>query len=197
MKALLRSRPSPALMVALLALLVALGDTGWATLSQIRPNSVGTLQLRAGAVTAPKIKTAAVTSNKIRNGTVRRADLAAGTLRPGPRGPAGAAGPAGPAGPAGAVTRLWAVFNGSGSLARGASVASAGRIGLGVYDVIFNQDVQNCVYHATVGDPGNIATSNGQIVVGRRPGNAAGVRVRTRNQAGAADDRNFHLIVVC
>ncbi len=194
MKALLRSRPSPALVVALLALLVALGDTSWATLSQIRPNSVGTQQLRAGAVTAPKIKTAAVTTNKIRNGTIRRADLAPGTLRPGPQGPAG---PAGAAGAPGVVTRLWAVFNGNGSLARGAGVASAGRIGVGVYDVIFGQDVQNCVYNATIGDPGNIATSNGQIVVGRRPGNVAGVRVRTRNAAGAADDRNFHLIVVC
>lgn len=189
MRALHRLKISPALVVASLALLVALGETGWATFQQIRPNSVGTQQLRAGAVTAPKIKTAAVTSNKIRNRTIRRADLAPGTLRPGPPGPAG---------PAGTVTRLWAIINASGSIARGVGVTSAGRMGLGQYEVIFAQDVQNCVYQATVGDPTNLTGGTvGFAMSGRRPNNVAGVRVNTRNAQGGPADRNFHLIVVC
>jgi hypothetical protein len=192
MRALLSLRPSPALVVALLALLVALGDTSWATLQQIRPNSVGTQQLRAGAVTAPKIKTGAVTTNKIRNRTIRLADLAPAARRPGPRGPAG------PAGPAGVVTRHWAIVNGSGSLARGVNATSAGRLGPGQYEVIFNQDVQNCTWHATIGDPTNIAAGNaGFANTGRRPGNVAGVRVNTRNAAGGLADRNFHVLVIC
>lgn len=182
-------RPTPALVVASLALIVALGDTGWATFQQLRPNSVGTQQLRAGAVTAPKIKTAAVTSNKIRNRTIRRADLAPGTLRPGP---------AGPAGPAGVVTRHWAIVNGTGSVARGVGVTSAGRLGAGQYEVIFNQDVQNCTYHATVGDPTNITGGTvGYAMTGRRPNNGAAVRVNTRNAQGGAADRNFHVLVIC
>ena len=192
MKALRWLRVSPALVVASLALLVALGDTGWATFQQIRPNSVGTQQLRAGAVTAPKIRTSAVTSNKIRNRTIRRADLAAGTLRPGPPGPAG------PAGPAGTVTRLWAIINASGSIARGVGVTSAGRMGLGQYEVIFAGDVQNCVYNVSVGDPTNLTGGTvGYAMAGRRPNNGNGVRVNTRNAQGGAADRNFHLLVVC
>jgi hypothetical protein len=187
-----RLKVSPALVVASLALLVALGETGWATFQQIRPNSVGTQQIRAGAVTAPKIKTAAVTTNKIRNRTIRLADLHPRARRPGPPGPAG------PAGPAGAVTRLWAIINGSGSIARGVGVTSAGRMGLGQYEVIFAQDVQNCVYNANVGDPTNITGGTvGFAMTGRRPNNVAGVRVNTRNAQGGAADRNFHLLVVC
>jgi hypothetical protein len=192
MRALRKLKVSPALVVASLALLVALGETGWATFQQIRPNSVGTQQLRAGAVTAPKIKTSAVTSNKIRNRTIRRADLAPGTLRPGPPGPAG------PAGPAGTVTRLWGIVNASGSLARGVGVTTVGRLGLGQYEVIFAGDVQNCVYEATVGDPTNLTGGTvGFAMVGRRPGNGNGVRVNTRNAQGGAADRSFHILVVC
>ena len=192
MRALRRMKVSPALVVASLALLVALGETGWATFQQLRPNSVGTQQIRAGAVTAPKIKTSAVTSNKIRNRTIKRADLAPGTLRPGPPGPAG------PAGPAGTVTRLWGIVNASGSLARGVGVASVGRLGLGQYEVIFAGDVQNCVYHATVGDPTNLTGGTvGYAMTGRRPGNGNGVRVNTRNAQGGAADRNFHVLVIC
>ena len=192
MRTLTRFRPSPALVVALLALLVALGDTGWATLSQSLPRgSVGAPQIRTNAVTAAEIRTGAVRSAEIRNGSVGLRDLAPRARIRGPRGPTG------PAGPAGAVSRLWAVVNASGSLSRAVGTTSAGRLGAGAYEIIFAQDVTNCLYQATIGDAGNLATNNGQIVVGRRPGNAAGVRVNTRNQNGAAADRPFHLIVVC
>jgi hypothetical protein len=182
MRSIRRFRLSPALVVAGAALLVALGDTGWATVSQLVPrNSVGTAQLRNNAVT----------SAKIRNGQVRLADLHRTARRPGPRGPAG------PPGPAGAVTRLWAVMNASGSISRGAGTVSAGRLGAGTYEVIFNQNVTNCAFAGSVGgaadDPGN----PGAVATARRTGNANGVRVETRNLAGALTDRGFHLLVVC
>src|SRR5215218_6112813 len=107
MRAIRRFRVSPALLVAALALMVALAETSWATVSALAPRSVGTAQLKNNAVT----------STKIRNGQVRLADLHRTARRPGPR---GRTGPAGPAGPPGAVTRLWAVVNGSGTIARGA-----------------------------------------------------------------------------
>ena len=88
-------RPSPALVIACVALGVALGGTGYATVLNVPKNSVGT----------PQLKNSAVISAKVKNRSLLRADFAPGQL---PAGPAGAAGPAGPAGPAGlsAVERV-------------------------------------------------------------------------------------------
>ena len=60
----LLGRPSPALVVSIVALVVALGGTAYAG-SLIPNNSVGTKQLQNGAVTTKKIKNAAVTASKI------------------------------------------------------------------------------------------------------------------------------------
>src|SRR5580658_1771183 len=57
-------RPSPALTVAFVALLVALGGTAYAGI-MIPKNSVGTKQLKNGAVTTKKIKNGTVTKSKI------------------------------------------------------------------------------------------------------------------------------------
>ncbi len=84
-------RPSPALVISCLALTLALGGTGYATVLQVPKNSVGT----------PQLKNSAVTSAKVKNRSLLRADFASGQLPAGPRGPVGATGPAGPAGPAG------------------------------------------------------------------------------------------------
>jgi hypothetical protein len=94
-------RPSPAMVVACLALLVALGGTSVAAVSQLGRNSVGPAQLQFGAVTNPKIRSNAVTSAKVRNRSLLRVDFAPGQLPTGPTGPQGPAGPAGPAGAAG------------------------------------------------------------------------------------------------
>ena len=52
-----RLRPSPAMVVACIALLVALGGTSIAAVTQLVPrNSVGTLQLKNNAVTSAKVK---------------------------------------------------------------------------------------------------------------------------------------------
>ena len=81
---------------ATLALLTAMGGTGYAAVS-IAENSVGTPQLKADAVTSAKVK----------NGTLQKADFKPGQLpagakgatgATGPTGPTGASGPAGPAG---------------------------------------------------------------------------------------------------
>ena len=77
-------RPSPAMCVALIALFVALGGTGYAAISFPR-DSVGTAQLQNGAVTKSKIS--ARTRRALRG-------------RRGPRGVTGSTGPTGPTGPA-------------------------------------------------------------------------------------------------
>ena len=99
-------RPSPGMVVACVALLVALGGTSVAAVSQLARNSVGTPQLRNNAVSTPKIRNNAITTAKVRNRSLRAIDFARGQLPQGPPGPQGAqgtAGPAGPAGPAGAA----------------------------------------------------------------------------------------------
>jgi hypothetical protein len=80
--------PSPALVVACIALGISLSGVGYAA-TVLPRNSVGTAQLKANAVV----------SGKVKNRSLRAADFAAGQL---PRGPAGPAGPTGPQGPAGA-----------------------------------------------------------------------------------------------
>jgi hypothetical protein len=101
MRKLWNRRPSPAMVVACAALLVALGGTSVAAVSQLARNSVGPAQLQFGAVTGPKIRSNAITSAKVRNRSLLRTDFAPGQLPAGPTGPQGPAGPAGAAGPAG------------------------------------------------------------------------------------------------
>ncbi len=92
-------RPSPALIVACFALLIALGGTGYAAMV-LPANSVGTRQLKKNAVVAAKVK-----DNSLMRVDFKKGQLPAGQRgAPGARGlpgPAGAGGPAGPAGPQG------------------------------------------------------------------------------------------------
>jgi hypothetical protein len=84
-------RPSPAMVIACLALAVALGGTGYAAV-RLPAASVGTAQLKSDAVTSLKVK----------NGSLLKVDFKSGQIpagTAGPAGPVGAAGPAGPPGP--------------------------------------------------------------------------------------------------
>lgn len=96
MKRLLRVRPSPSMVVASIALLLALAGTSVAAVTLVIPrNSVGVLQLKANSVN----------SSKVVNGSLLKGDFRAGQIPKGATGPAGATGPQGPqgaAGPAGA-----------------------------------------------------------------------------------------------
>jgi hypothetical protein len=67
-------RPSPELVVAFVALLVAIGGTSFAAF-RLPKNSVGTKQLMTNAVTSKKIKNGAVTSSKIATGAVTAAKI--------------------------------------------------------------------------------------------------------------------------
>jgi hypothetical protein len=89
MKLLGGRRPSAGLPIAVGALVLALGGTGYAALA-LAPRSVGTPQLRKNAVRSPKVV----------NGTLRLRDLST-AARTALTGSAGATGPPGDAGAAG------------------------------------------------------------------------------------------------
>ena len=76
-------RPSPAMVVASIALLVALGGTSIAAVGNVPLLSVGTPQLKSNAVISAKVK----------NRSLLAVDFKQGQL---PRGPRGLAGPVGP-----------------------------------------------------------------------------------------------------
>ena len=93
--------PSPALVVAVIALIVAMSGTSYAV-SQLPRNSVGAKQLKKNAVTAVKIKNNTITGKKVKDGSLTEKDFAAGTLLQGPKGDTGAAGAQGSQGIQGA-----------------------------------------------------------------------------------------------
>ncbi len=97
-------RPSPSMIVATAALVLAAGGVGWA--ATLPRNSVGSQQ----------IKTGAVRSTDIKNGGVGLVDLAPSARIAGPRGPAGQQGPQGPQGaaPFVAMGGTFATFGGCG-----------------------------------------------------------------------------------
>jgi len=89
-----RLLPSPSMVIACAALLVAIGGTSIAAVSVVLPrNSVGPLQLRPNSVK----------SSKVANRSLLAVDFKAGQLPAGRQGPAGPPGPAGPTGPTGAA----------------------------------------------------------------------------------------------
>ncbi len=75
MNVLTRFRPSPAMVIACIALTVALGGTSVAAINALPRNSVGTKQLKKNAVTGPKIKASAVTGVKVANNSLTGADV--------------------------------------------------------------------------------------------------------------------------
>jgi hypothetical protein len=87
-----RNRITSAHVIAMLALFVAMGGTGYAALS-LPKNSVGSKQIKKNAVTSTKVK----------NGSLKAGDFKAGSLPAGPAGPVGPVGPVGATGATGAT----------------------------------------------------------------------------------------------
>jgi hypothetical protein len=81
MSRLWKCRPSPAMIVAMLALFVAMGGTGYAV-SKLPKRSVGPAQLRKNAVRAQHIKAGSITTAKLAQSTLTslRAPVAAPSL---------------------------------------------------------------------------------------------------------------------
>jgi hypothetical protein len=183
MKRFLRT-PSPAMVVACVALFVSLGGVSYAV--------------------------ATIGSDDIINGSIRNRDFKDGTLRGNEAKPDGF-GPNAikeqsldasklkqvPAAIlADGVTRH-AVISNVGATVRARAVASSAKSGTGQYVVVFDRDVRLCAYFATLGDESASGPGTGQISVTSAAANVNGVRVVTRDSDGTLADRSFHLVVSC
>ena len=93
---------------------------------------------------------------------------------------------------------LFAVVDSDGNLKRGMHVASAVRLDLGLYEVIFNRDVRRGVYVVTPGGHGytGIPLAAVASVIGRAT-NPRGVLVYVSGLQGDPLACGFHLLVVC
>ena len=135
----------------------------------------------------------------------------------GPAGPAGAPGLPGANGAAGAngvngvkgdkgdkgdpgtpATRLWAVINANGTVARGSGIGTGTfREDTGIYDVFFNRDVSGCAYVGSLGGPDAGTPPAGTVAATNLFGAPRGLFVITRNSAGSNANLPFHLAVFC
>ena len=76
MRSILRHRPSPAMVVACIALAFALGGTSYAAI-KLPAGSVGTKQLKKNAVTSPKVKNNALTGSDVLESSLAQVPSAA------------------------------------------------------------------------------------------------------------------------
>lgn len=105
LRGLIRRRPSPAMLVAMVALFVALGGSSYAALrvgsGQIADNAVRSRDIRNNDVRGSDIRTGTIASGDVRDGALLAKDFKSGELPAGRAGSPGAAGPQGPMGPQG------------------------------------------------------------------------------------------------
>jgi Collagen triple helix repeat (20 copies) len=192
-----RHRPSPAMVVALIALFVALAGTSYAAVKLPR-NSVGTPQLKNGAVTPPKVSRRTIALFKGQRGPAGPRGLA------GPQGTAGAPGAKGDKGDPGPPgPTQFARVKSTGQLISGTAI-SAYRANTGTYYVIFPTAIAGCGAAVTsasfAGFDSSVFRVWTQASVGFQQGGGAHpntVGVQTFDTGGSNVDTSFTLVLAC
>jgi hypothetical protein len=166
-------RPSPAMVVALVALIIALAGTAYAAQSinggAIKKQTIGAGKLKHKTLTGYQINT-----NKL--GIVPTARRAAHTY--------------------------WAVVNnpagvGNAALARASDAGITATEGGGAVTIAFPVNVSVCANVAARDNAGTSVPNPGYAQTNTSPANPNAIEVRTRNEKGANEDADFHLIVIC
>ena len=170
--------PSPALIIALVALFFSVGGSAYGLI-------VTGHSIKNGTVTGADIKNHSLASRDVKHDSLGGAAIAESKLGIVPS-----------AGTAQGVFRQ-AVVGGNGVLFRGRGVASANRTAVGRYQVIFDRDVRGCAYFASIGDAGGAPPPAGLVETAALGSNVNGVSLRTQNSNGSPSDRQFHLMVSC
>jgi hypothetical protein len=173
MKRLMRRRPSPAMVVSVIALIVALGGTAIAAQNinggAIKKQTIGGGKLKQKTLTGFQINT-----NKL--GTVPSARRASHTY--------------------------WAVVNnpsspGNAALARASDEGISASEGGGAVTVTFPVNISGCANVSSRNNAGTTPPGAGTAQTSTSAANANAVEVRTRDAKGDPDDADFHLVVIC
>ena len=166
-------RPSPAMVVAVIALITALAGTAYAAQTinggAIKKQTIGGGKLKQKTLTGYQINL-----NKL--GAVPLAKRAAHTY--------------------------WAVVNnpanpGNATLARASDSGISAVEGGGAVSVVFPVNVSGCANVAARNNAGTTVPGAGTAQTNVAPANANAIEVRTRDAKGAPEDADFNLIVVC
>jgi hypothetical protein len=173
MRKLAKRRPSPSMVVAILALVVALGGTAYAAQSinggAIQKQTIGGGKLKQKTLTGYQINT-----NKL--GVVPSAQRAAHTY--------------------------WAVVNnpaspGNATLARASDAGITATEAGGAVTVTFPVNISGCADVAGRNNAGTTVPGAGTAQTNTSAANPNAIEVHTRDEKGANTDADFHLIVVC
>ena len=167
-----RRRPSPAMVVAIIALIAALAGTAYA--KSINGGAIQKQTIGAGKLKHKTLTGYQINLNKL--GSVPLAKRASHTY--------------------------WAVVNnpaspGNASLARASDSTITATEGNGAVSVAFPQNVSGCANVAARNNAGTTTPGAGYAQTNSSGASANAVEVRTRDDKGAAQDADFHLIVVC
>lgn len=173
MRTLWKRRPSPAMVVALVALVAALGGTAYAA-GRINGNSIEKQSIGGGKLKQQTLTGYQINTNKL--GVVPSSHRAMNTL--------------------------WAVVNnpsgsGNATLARASDPSISVVEGGGAVNVIFPGNVAPCANVAGRNNASTTVPSPGYVQTNISPANPNAIEVHTRDKNGGNEDADFHLIVVC
>jgi hypothetical protein len=166
-------RPSPAMVVAAIALIVALAGTAYAAQTinggAIKKQTIGAGKLKHKTLTGYQINTAKL-------GVVPFAQRATHVY--------------------------WAVVNnpaspGNATLARASDSGITATEGGGAVSVAFPINVTGCADVAGRDNAGTSVPNAGYAQTNSSAANPNAIEVHTRDKAGANEDADFHLIVIC
>jgi hypothetical protein len=166
-------RPSPAMIVALVALVAALGGTAYAA-GQINGNAIQKQSIGAGKLKKKTLTGYQINTNKL--GVVPAAEKANNVF--------------------------WAVVNnpagvGNATLARASNPGTTAVEANGAVTVTFPFSVSACAEVAGRDNAGTTVPGAGTAQTNSSPANADAIEVHTFDDKGASTDSDFHLLVVC
>ena len=166
-------RPSPAMVVAVIALIVALAGTAYAA-QQINGNLIEKQTIGAGKLKKKTLTGFQINVNKL--GTVPFAKVATHTF--------------------------WAVVNnpaspGNAALSRASGPDITATEGGGAVTVTFPFNVTGCADVAARNNAGTTVPQAGYAQTNTSAANPNAIEVRTKDKAGNNEDADFHLIVIC
>ncbi len=166
-------RPSPAMIVASIALIVALAGTAYAAQTinggAIKKQTIGGGKLKRKTLTGFQINT-----NKL--GVVPSAKRATNTRWVVVNNPAGA---------------------GNATLARASEAGISATEGGGAVTIVFPVNVTSCANVAGRNNAGTTVPAAGYAQTNSSAANPNAIEVRTRDDKGADADADFHLLVIC